>query len=489
MIHPFSPAIPLSLFDTESRSTIPVKASDGKTVRMYTCGPTIYNYAHIGNFRTFLFEDLLRRSLKLLGYTVFQVMNLTDVDDKTIKGSIDSQESLYDYTERYAKIFFSDIKTLRIQPAEAYPRATHYIAEMIDMITSLLENNAAYVSSDKSVYYKIAAFQEYGKLSHLEMSSLQKDASERASSDEYEKEKASDFVLWKAFDPERDGNVHWASPWGEGRPGWHIECSVMAKAILGETIDLHAGGVDLIFPHHENEIAQSESCNKCRFSNHWAHSEHLLVDGKKMSKSQGNFYTLKMLLEKGYSAEAIRLFLLGTHYRTQLNFTLEGLQSAESSIRRVRECYSRLQKAQIQKEQVVPSPELLNVLSMHYQKFVLALAKDLNINEALSHFFDLIRQINSAIDLNQISEEVRQHGIELFHTIDSILEILHPTEKSEKIPQEVLDIVDARRLARLEKRWAESDLLREEISKRGYLIEDTAQGQKISPKHLFEIKK
>jgi cysteinyl-tRNA synthetase len=325
----------LQLVNTETRQKATVSPLDGKTVRLYTCGPTVYDYAHIGNFRTFIFEDLLRRAILFFGMSVKHVMNLTDVDDKTIRGALKQKMSLDEFTNIYKKAFFDDLKTLNILPADVYPEATKYIQQMIEMTQKLLDDGFAYKGQDGSIYYKITKFAQYGKLSHLKLETLQAGASERVQLDEYTKENISDFVLWKAYDSERDGDIFWESPFGKGRPGWHLECSVMAQKILGETIDIHAGGVDLIFPHHENEIAQSEACSGKCFSKIWVHAEHLLVDHKKMSKSLGNFYTLRDLLNNGYTGRTIRYMLLSTHYRTQLNFTFEGLDGAKHALQRV----------------------------------------------------------------------------------------------------------------------------------------------------------
>lgn len=333
----------LKLFNTESRQIEEIHASNGKTLKMYTCGPTVYNFAHIGNFRTYVFEDLLRRSLQFFGFKVEQAMNITDVDDKTIRGAIEKKISLNAFTEPFTKAFFEDLKTLYIEPVEHYPKATDYIPEMIAIIQKLLEKGIAYEGADKSIYFAIRQFPSYGRLSHLHLGELQTGASQRVAADEYDKENASDFVLWKAYDPERDGDIFWESPFGPGRPGWHIECSAMAMKLLGESIDIHVGAVDNMFPHHENEIAQSEGYSCCRFVRHWLHSEHLLVDHKKMSKSLGNFYTLRDLLAKGYTGRQVRYMLLQTHYRTQLNFTFVGLDAAVSSLQRLSDFIRRLQ--------------------------------------------------------------------------------------------------------------------------------------------------
>ncbi|OJU80997.1 MAG: cysteine--tRNA ligase, partial [Chlamydia sp. 32-24] len=282
----------LKLYNTESRQKEVLKTITPNLVKMYTCGPTVYNFAHIGNFRTYVFEDLLRRSIKFFGYNIHHVMNLTDVDDKTIKGAIANNITLDEFTQPYKDAFFEDLKTLNIESAENYPAATDYIPEMIAMIQSLMDKGMAYKGGDGSVYYPIKKFHRYGCLSHLHLDELQAGASERVASDEYEKDNVADFVLWKAYDPDRDGKIYWESPFGKGRPGWHLECSVMAMNLLGETLDIHVGGIDNMFPHHENEIAQSEAFSGKKFVNLWMHSEHLIVENKKMSKSLGNFFTL-----------------------------------------------------------------------------------------------------------------------------------------------------------------------------------------------------
>ena len=333
----------LKLYNTESRQKEEIAPIDGRTIRMYTCGPTVYNFAHIGNFRTYVFEDLLRRTIQFFGFSIAQAMNLTDIDDKTIKGALENKVTLHAFTTPFINAFFQDLNTLGIQKVEYYPRATDYIAEMITIIQKLLDTGIAYRSHDMSIYFSIAKFPSYGRLSHLHLNELELGASERIVHDEYEKENASDFVLWKAYDSQRDGDIFWESPFGKGRPGWHIECSAMAMKLLGETIDIHVGGVDNIFPHHENEIAQSESYSCKCFAKHWLHAEHLLVDHKKMSKSLGNFYTLRDLIQKGYTGRQVRYMLMQTHYRTQLNFTFAGLDAAASTLERLSDFIQRLQ--------------------------------------------------------------------------------------------------------------------------------------------------
>lgn len=338
----------LKIFNTELRQKEDVIARDGCTIRMYTCGPTVYNFAHIGNFRTYVFEDLLRRTLKFLGYRVEQVMNLTDVDDKTLKGAIENNVSLNAFTAPYKQAFFDDLKTLNVERVEHYPQATDYIQEMIAMIEQLLEKGVAYTGADGSIYFAISKFPSYGRLSHLHLRELKTGAS-GIEADEYDKENVADFVLWKKYDPARDGKIFWDSPFGPGRPGWHIECSAMAMKLLGESIDIHVGGVDNIFPHHENEIAQSEAFSCRKFVRYWMHAEHLLVDHKKMSKSLGNFYTLRDLLTRGYTGAEVRYMLLQSHYRTQLNFTFPGLDAATATLERLGDFITRLQAIRQQK--------------------------------------------------------------------------------------------------------------------------------------------
>lgn len=333
----------LKLYNTETRQKEEIFPQDGRTIRMYTCGPTVYNFAHIGNFRTYVFEDLLRRAIKFFGFSIKQVMNLTDVEDKTIKGALDNKISLDAFTRPYKEAFFEDLKTLGIEKAEYYPQATDYVNEMIAIIQALIEKGIAYRGADESIYYAISKFPSYGRLSHLHIDELLAGASNRVIVDEYDKENVCDFVLWKAYDSTRDGEIFWESPFGKGRPGWHIECSAMAMKLLGESIDIHVGGVDNMFPHHENEIAQSEAYSSRHFVRHWLHAEHLLVDHKKMSKKLGNFYTLRDLLQKGYTGPQVRYMLLQTHYRTQLNFTFAGLDAAVATLTRLSDFIQRLQ--------------------------------------------------------------------------------------------------------------------------------------------------
>lgn len=459
----------LKFFNTESRQKEAFVPQKEGHVSMYTCGPTVYDFAHIGNFRTYVFEDLLRRTLKLFGFKVEQVMNLTDVDDKTIRGAIKKGISLDDYTKPFKQAFFEDLKTLKIQSAEKYPAATDYIDEMIRLILVMIEKKVAYVGGDGSVYYSIKHFPHYGRLSHLDKKDLVAGASNRVASDEYEKDAVSDFVLWKAYDPERDGTIYWESPFGKGRPGWHLECSAMAMKLLGHTIDIHVGGVDNIFPHHENEIAQSEACSGCQFVKLWMHSEHLLVDHKKMSKSLGNFYTLRNLLEKGFSGLQVRYLLLQTHYRTQLNFTFAGLEGAKNSLDRLHDFVLRLKEIQTEGHQN-NTFKLLVDKSVH--RFLEHLADDLNISASLASVFDLVRDVNGLMDKEAVTKEDAKYLLEKLKQIDEILAVIF-VEEQEEIPQEMLDLLHKREEARKTKNWVQADALRKEITDKGYIIEDT----------------
>ncbi len=469
------PTYTLHLFDTLLRQDEPILPSDGTTIRLYTCGPTIYDVAHIGNFRTFLFEDLLRRTLKLFGFSVCQVMNLTDVDDKTIRGATQKGISLKEYTTPYKEAFFQDLDALRIERAEHYPEATAYIPDMIAMVQELEKKGAAYRHTDGSIYFSLAMAKNYGKLSHLDLESLQHEGSGHSLGDDYTKEGIADFVLWKAYDEKRDGSVSWESPWGRGRPGWHLECSVMARLLLGDTIDLHAGGVDLIFPHHENEIAQSETCTGKPFSLHWAHAEHLLVDHKKMSKSLGNFYTLRDLLTQGYSPIAIRYFLISNHYRTQLNFTTQALEAASASVKRIRDFSDRL-KGSAGTEN--PSPDFKAAVDRADHRFCTALAHDLHITESLAALFDFIRIGNHLLDTTGMGDGDRHYALAFLKKVDAILAVIEPEEDS--VPEEVQALLSQRLMARQQKEWAKSDALRARIKDLGFLVEDLPTGQRVT---------
>ncbi|NGX52507.1 MAG: Cysteine--tRNA ligase [Candidatus Anoxychlamydiales bacterium] len=467
----------LNLYNTQTRKKEKIVPKDGKTIRIYTCGPTIYDFAHIGNYRTYIFEDLLRRVLKYFGFSITQVMNITDIDDKTIKGAIKKNISLHEFTEPFRQAFFEDLIKLNIEKAEFYPKATQYIEYMIDIIVKLVDKKIAYKGADGSIYFSIDKFKDYGKLSHLDLKSLKEGASKRVSSDEYEKENISDFVLWKAYDQKRDGDIFWNSPFGKGRPGWHIECSAMALKLLGSNIDIHCGGVDNIFPHHENEKAQAESFTNERFVLHWAHSEHLIVDGKKMSKSLGNFYTLRDLISMDYSGRDIRYMLLNSHYRTQLNFTFEGLKAAKTSIQRILDFVLRLKSVKEEKD----GDLAYAIVKKEKTRFIQALLDDLNISLALSAIFDLIREINHLIDDKKISKKEALKTIKFLKEIDKVLGFIF-IDKKEDIPKIVQDALEKRIDARKNKNFALADELRDFIFDQGYVIEDIPDGARLKKK-------
>ena len=422
-----------------------------------------------------MFEDLLRRTIKFFGMQVTQVMNLTDVDDKTIVGAIKNNVTLDEFTQPFKDAFFEDLKTLNIEPAEHYPAATEYIQEMIDMIDKLLAKGFAYKGGDGSIYYAIRKFPRYGCLSHFHLDELQVGASERVSSDEYDKDNLADFVLWKAYDPERDGKIFWESPYGPGRPGWHLECSAMAMKILGETIDIHVGGIDNMFPHHENEIAQSEACSGHRFVKLWMHSEHLIVDNKKMSKSLGNFFTLRDLLNKGFTGTQVRYMLLQTHYKTQLNFTLAGLDAVKGSLQRLQDFIQRLQEIKEPREFGEVKPVLERVLA----SFSGSLADDLNISAGLAAVFELVREVNVLCDANKLGRPDAEKVLALLKQINNVLGVLSFDEGEETIPHDLEEALAKRIEARKQKNWAEADTLRDFILSRGYVIEDTPQGARL----------
>ncbi|MBP3395276.1 MAG: cysteine--tRNA ligase, partial [Lentisphaeria bacterium] len=389
----------MRFYNTLGRNMQDFQPIEEKVAKMYTCGPTVYNYAHIGNFRAYLFEDLLRRSLEYHGYKVTQVMNLTDVDDKTIRDSRAAGLKLQDFTRKYKDAFFEDLRTLRIEPAEHYPEATTHIPEMIEMIRILFEKGFAYKSEDGSVYFSIAKFKDYGKLAKIDME--QQRSGVRINNDEYDKDSVADFALWKAWS-ESDGDVKWDSPWGPGRPGWHLECSAMSMKYLGRTFDIHTGGIDNMFPHHEDEIAQSEAANSCKFVNYWLHCEHLTIDKKKMSKSLGNFYTLRDLLNKGYSGKEVRWALIGTHYRSKLNFNLGLCDQARSTLKKFADFFGRLKALP---QGTAGKEEALRLAADADKKFADAIGDDLNIAEALSAVFTLERAVNTALASNSFQSE------------------------------------------------------------------------------------
>jgi len=469
----------LQLFNTLSRSIQAFTPLDptGKKVGMYCCGPTVYDFAHIGNWRTFVFADLVRRYLEFQGYAVTHVMNITDVEDKIIKGVRETKTTLREFTGKYEAAFLEDLKTLNCVRPHQMPHATEHIAEIISLIEKLVARGMAYQAADGSVYFSIEKYRgcgcTYGRLLKLNFDELR--VGERVASDEYDKESLADFALWKARVPE-DGGVFWTSPWGEGRPGWHIECSAMSMKMLGESFDLHLGGEDLKFPHHEDEIAQSEGATGKPFVKYWLHGAFLIVEGKKMSKSLGNFFTLRDLLAKGFTGREIRYLLLSAHYRETFNFTLEGLQGARAALARIDECLGKLREVgrdallRVQADQQVGPTRCL-------QQFSAALDDDLNISAAWGEVFKWVTETNRRLAADSLSANDAAAELTAWDKIDSVLGV----GASAKIeaPAEIAALLEARQAARKAKDFKKSDAIRDELKEKGWAIEDTAKGPKL----------
>jgi len=453
--------------NTYTRQKEDFQPIEADKVKMYTCGPTVYGYAHIGNFRTYMFEDLLRRFLKYKGYEVVQVMNLTDVDDKTIRDSRAEGIPLQDYTTKFIDAFFEDLDTLGIERAEVYPRATEHIPEMVATIQQLIQKEIAY-EIDGNYYYKISAFPNYGKLANLDMDGLK--AGARVATDEYEKDSVSDFALWKAWDTD-DGDVFWETELSKGRPGWHIECSAMSMKYLGNHFDIHTGGVDNIFPHHENEIAQSEGATGVKFVNYWLHSEHLIVERRKMSKSFGNYYRLRDLLDKGYSGMAVRYLLIATHYRQQLNFTFKGLDAAANALERYNDFITNLDEYPGSESNGSSS----NIIKNTSKAFEEALDDDLNISAALGAVFDFVRDINRLKAEKNLSVEERDEALETIRKFDTVLNFSY---RQDDIDAEIETLIQQRTEARKNKDYARADEIRDQLLAQGIILEDTPQGVK-----------
>jgi cysteinyl-tRNA synthetase len=471
---PAEPAQPtFRLFNTMTRAVEPFAPADGRTVHVYTCGPTVYNPAHLGNFRTFLFEDLLRRTLRLAGWRVEQVMNLTDVDDKIIRRAVDQGKTIREVTDPVVEVFHEDRKFLRIEAAEHYPRATEYIAQMIALVERLIANGVAYQADDGSIYFAIARFPRYGRLSRLDTREIK--AGARVAQDDYSKENAQDFALWKAAkdEDERTGAA-WDSPWGRGRPGWHLECSAMAMAILGETIDLHCGGIDLVFPHHEDEIAQSEAATGKTFSRVWTHGEFLLVEGSKMAKRVGNVVTVQNLRADGFSAAALRHFVFSTHYRKQLNLTDEALDASREAVRRIGEFAERLRGAQ------AGTPELAEAAREAETETRAAMLDDLNAPEALGALFRFIRRGNAELDRGGSDPAAAEAARRVFGVIDGVLDLVPDRAVDADLAAWVEDRLAARRDARARREFATADAIRAELEGRGIEIKDGPQGTRWS---------
>jgi cysteinyl-tRNA synthetase len=458
------------LYNTMTQSIEPFAPADGKIVRMYTCGPTVYNPAHVGNFRTFLFEDLMRRVLRLAGWSVDQVMNLTDVDDKIIRRASEAGASISDVTVPVTERFHSDRHYLRIQDAERYPRATESIPEMIALVARLVERGVAYQADDGSVYFAIDKFSEYGKLSRLDKREIK--AGARVAQDDYAKENARDFALWKAAKPEDEAcGAAWDSPWGRGRPGWHLECSAMAMRFLGETLDIHCGGIDLVFPHHEDEIAQSEAATGHEFSRFWCHGQFLLTDGAKMAKRVGNVATVEDMRQHGVSGAAFRHFAFSTHYRKQLNLSPDALEASLEGVRRVGDFAERLAGAS------GGTPELAVAAEELVRDATEALFDDLNAPEAMGALFSFIRRANAELDRDGQDRGAVEKARAAFALVNSVLDIVPDAAPREaELAGYVEGRLADRRAARARRDFAAADAIREELTSRGIVIEDGPQG-------------
>ncbi|WP_061249072.1 cysteine--tRNA ligase [Leptospira alstonii] len=448
--------------------------ADPRRVTVYSCGPTVYNFAHIGNLRAFLFVDVLRRSLKLLGYGVDMTMNITDIDDKIIRDSIASQKSVQDFTAPWTEAFFEDLKTVSAEILEHYPKATDSIPEMIEIVQKLQEKGLVY-EKDESLYFSIQKFKGYGKLSKIDTTGMK--TGTRYDTDEYEKEDVRDFVLWKS--PKLEGETCWNTLVGTGRPGWHLECSAMIRKVYGSGVDIHTGGVDLLFPHHENEIAQSEGAfPEESFVKTWLHSEHLLVDGQKMSKSKGNFYTLRDLVRQGLDPKAIRFLLISAHYRSKLNFSTDRISEASSNIRKIQNCLDRL--LDLKSDVKISDPFEFKFTSesvLQWKKeFEESIADDLNVSKALAVVFESIKQINSLLDSGKADSLQIQEYIQLLAYYDRVFGVLDFEPKKDLIDSEIDSLMEERQTARKNKDFARSDAIRDQLLAQGILIEDTKDG-------------
>lgn len=456
-------------YNTINRKKVEFEPITPGTVKLYTCGPTVYDTAHIGNFRTFIFEDLLKRFLVFKGYEVYHVMNITDVDDKTIKRAITEEITINELTLKYTEEFMNDIKSLKILPADKYPRATDHIDEMIKMIQALEENGYAYETEDHSVYFRLDAYDSYGQLTQIDLT--QQRVNERIINDEYSKDNPQDFALWKARDDD-DGKIYWESPWGRGRPGWHIECSAMSIKYLGNHFDIHCGGVDNIFPHHENEIAQSVSATQEPFVNYWMHSEYLQIHGDKMSKTLGNYYKISDLISEGFTAEEIRFTLLNAHYRSKLDFSLKQKQEARTTIQRITDFQQRLLELKDSSETESSIPD-------EFEEFVAALDDDLDTPKAFAIFFGWIRSMNKLLDRGEFKFSQINGGLDFIEKFDDLFAII---PDAESIPQNIYDLIKKREKARLKQDWKTADKIRNQLYQEGWLVADSPSGPKVRSK-------
>ena len=459
--------MPLQFFNSLKREKEIFQPIEKGKVGLYTCGPTVYDYAHIGNFRTFMFEDLLKRWLLHSSYDVKHVMNITDVDDKTIKKAKQMKVSLSGITDKYTQYFMEDLRWLKMIPADIYPTATESVPKMISMIERLLEKGFAYSEDDGSVYFNISSFPNYGKLTQINISAQR--TGDRVMEDEYDKDAPQDFALWKGW-KEDDGEVVWDAPWGRGRPGWHIECSAMSSESLGDHFDIHCGGVDNMFPHHENEIAQSQCATDQPFVNFWLHSEFLMVDGGKMSKSLGNFYRISALKELGFNPENIRYQLLAGHYRSKITFSIDKKQEGDKIVQRLSDFYNRLQKLNANESSTGSMPEA-------YSKFRDRMNDDLDSPQALAVFFDWMKTVNGKIDKNVITDLELGQAWEFLIAFDSVFGFIR--NQDFEIPDKINLLFNKRQKARDEENWVESDLIREHLKEKGWMVDDTPDGQYI----------
>ena len=459
----------LKLRNTLTRALEEFKPLEGNTVRMYACGPTVYDYGHIGNFRTFVSVDVLRRYLKYLGYQVQHIMNITDIEDKIIKGMLSSGKSLEEFTAFYTQEFLKDCESLNIEQPEMMPFATKHLAQMIEIMKRLADNGHTY-QSDGSLYYSISSFPGYGKLSGLKLEG--NIAGARVDVDEYEKADARDFVLWKAA--KEEGEPRWPSPFGEGRPGWHLECSAMSMKYLGESFDIHCGGVDLIFPHHENEIAQSEGATGKPFVQFWVHTEFLLVEGKKMSKSLGNYYTVRQLIEQGHDPMAIRYLLMSVPYRTQLNFMMDGLRGAKTVLEGLKNFRRRVADFEGASGS---HPRMQALIARAREGFESGMNDDLNTSRALAALFEFRRDANNAIDAGEFGQDDQVSVLELISSMDSVLGVLGE-EEQQILDPEIETKIEERNAARRSRDFKLADQIRDELAVKGVLLEDTPQGTK-----------
>jgi cysteinyl-tRNA synthetase len=457
----------LHLFNTLTRKIEVFKPIKAGEVRIYSCGPTVYNYPHIGNYRAYLVADLLKKYLKYKGLTVIHAMNITDVDDKTIKNSREEGVPLHIFTKKYEQAFFEDLEKLNIARADFYPRATENIKEMVAIVKKLLEAGLAYKSKDGSIYYAVSKSKDYGKLAHIKHDQLK--AGARVSQDEYEKDEARDFALWKAWTPE-DGDVYWKTEIGKGRPGWHIECSAMSMKYLGPHFDIHTGGTDLIFPHHENEIAQSEGFTGSKTVNYWVHNEWLVVEGKKMSKSLGNFYTLRDILEKGYDPKAVRYLLLSTHYRQRVDFSFPALEACQKTVEKLTDFVHRLKEVKGGHD----NKEFDKLVQDTRRYFEEGMDDDLNISKALATIFYFVGEVNKLMAKHRINEKNVQSAIILMEDFDRILGILDHGKQT--LDQEIETLIRRRDEARANKDWKTADEIRSQLKAKGIILEDKEGG-------------